>query len=90
MRNEVSKNRLGWFALMASFTALSILTYLKYKFVFHSGNFAGRLVLATFFFTGAAIILGFVSVRQWQGVVSLLISAFVAYFLLFTPLYAVP
>jgi hypothetical protein len=89
MRDDVSTNYLPWFAVMASVTALAILAYLKHKFVFESGNLAGSLVLATYLLTATALILGFVYVRRWQGITALLIAAFVTYFALFTPLYAV-
>jgi hypothetical protein len=83
---ELSK----WLGLVVISISAGILVFLKVKYVFSSGNQAGFLALLSIFTCLGAIVLGLVALPRWQAYVILILAALVAYFLFFTPLYAVP
>lgn len=89
MNSEILRKYSEWFGLGASLASLLILAFVKYTFVFGSGNTAGRWITATILLVVFAVIFGFVSLGSWHGRVALLIASLVTYVLLFTPLYAV-
>ena len=82
------KEHSKWLSQLNAVTSLIILVYLKSKFVFDSGTFAGRLVLILLIATVLTFLFGVMSLPRWQGFVTLGIFSIVTYYILFTPLYA--
>lgn len=88
-KTEKIRYRIGSTALgLASFSVLLVL-YLKTVFVFQNANFAQVLETTSFFGALAAIVLGVVSFRCWQGIVATLLAGFALCFILFGPLWAI-
>lgn len=79
-----------WFAPLAfSFAviALSLILYVKTKFVFDSGNEAAGLVFASLLSAILAFILALLSLPRWLGILAGIIALIVVYMIVFTRLY---
>ncbi len=82
-----STNISKWLCLVIGILGSSLLTYIKVKGVFESGNNAHLLVLISIVATAIAAVLSLIVLPRWQGVVGLFIAVVTAYFILFTRLY---
>jgi hypothetical protein len=79
-----------WLSQITAAISLIVLVFIKSKYIFYSGKDAGKLVLITMITAGLSFVFGIASLPRWQGFVALAIFSFVAYCILFTPLYAIP
>ncbi len=89
MNYETFKSYSKWLSQITAITALITIIYVKSKYLFITGNDAGRLVLISIIAALLTLVFGIVSLPRWQGIVALVIFSFVAYCILFTPLYAI-
>ena len=87
MSYEKFKKVSKWVCLGAAAISLSVISYVKWKFIFESGNVAATLVFISILAALASLILGVISLPRWQGIVALFVFAYVTYCLLFTRLY---
>lgn len=84
------KNYSRWLSLVGAFISLSIIVFVNYKFIFRSGNLAGKLVLVSLMTAAFSLVCGIICFPRWQGIVAIAVFFFVAYCALFTSNYAVP
>ena len=78
-----------WLSQISAAIALITIIFVKSKFVFDSGNTAGNLILISIIAALLALVLGIVSLPRWQGLVAIAIFSYVAYCILFTPIYVI-
>jgi hypothetical protein len=83
------KEAVKWYGLATGGLFLIITTYMRVKFVFDSGNFAGTLLLLSVVLAMLTFLLGLLSLPRWQAWTALLVSGYAFYLLCFTPLYGV-
>jgi hypothetical protein len=79
-----------WYAPLAfgcAVIALSLILYVKAKFVFDSGNFAAGLVLASLIAALTALLFALLSLRRWLSIAALALATVVVYLIFFTRLY---
>ncbi len=88
MNYQTIKEHSKWLSQLSAATSLILVVFLQSKFIFSSGNFAGKLVLILLIAEIFTFIFGVISLPRWQGFVALAIFSYVAYRILFTPLYA--
>lgn len=81
------KTLLAWMSVSVALASLSLLSYLKWKAIFSSGNFAASLQLASLVLAVFSFVIGGLAAPRWQGIVAMTISCIVLYFILFTPVY---
>jgi len=89
MSYQQFKEKARWLGLVSSGIFLIINIYLRVKFVFDSGEFAGRLVLIAFLAALTTLALGIVSCPRWQSFISLGVFAYALYWALFMRLYGI-
>ena len=85
LRQEIAK----WGCLLAAIISITAISYVKWTFVFDSGNLAGGLLTISLLTAFIALVLAALSLPRWQAVTALFLVTVVGYFVLFTPLYAV-
>lgn len=83
------KNRYRWLGLITAFVFLAVHAYMRWKFIFESGNTGGMLLAIAMIAALLTFILGMLSLPRWQGFVALAISIYAGYWLGFCPTYAV-
>ncbi len=88
MNYKTLKTHSKWLSQICAATSLIVIVFVKSKFVFVSGNFAGTLVLISLIAALFTLVFGFIALPKWQGFVALGIFGYIAYCILFTPLYA--
>lgn len=89
MKNNNFKGVYIWLAQISAVVSLVTIVFIQSKFVFESGNDAGKLVLFSLLTGILAFIFGVLSLPRWQGFVSLAIVIYVAYSIFVSPsLYA--
>lgn len=81
------KNKLAYLGLILASLSLTFLGFVKWHFVFESGNVASVLVSIVLVTGIIGLVLGILTTPRWQAIVTLFIVAVVAYFVLFTQLY---
>jgi glucan phosphoethanolaminetransferase (alkaline phosphatase superfamily) len=86
--NQV-RDKSKWWSLICAAIFLVISSYMRWKFVFESGNAAGRLLLIALIAALLTFIFGILSVPRWQSVVAFAIVVYAAYWLS-GPTYAIP
>ena len=89
MKNILSNDIMKWSSVATSLISLLIIIFVKSKYLFESGNFAGKLVLLSMITALVSVILSIMVLPRWQGIISLLIAFCSGYLILFTPLYAI-
>jgi hypothetical protein len=83
----INVDKLKWLGLICSVLSACLLTYLKTKSVFDEGNVAQTIVWAVITTWLAGLVLGLISIRTWQGIISTIVCLLAGYFLFFTRLY---
>ena len=83
------RNRAPWLSLITGAVFLAIHIYIRSKFIFESGNTAGRMLLITMIAALLTFVFGLFSLPRWQGFVALAISAYAGYWFAYGPLYAI-
>jgi len=86
--NQV-REKTKWWSLVCGAIFLVISSYMRWKFVFESGNTGGMLLLIALIAALLAFIFGIMSVPGWQGVVTFAIVIYAVYWLS-GPTYAIP
>jgi hypothetical protein len=79
-----------WLSQISAAVSLIVVVYVNSKHTFDFDYEGGRLVLISLIAAVLTFIFGVLSLPRWQGFLALIIFIFVAYCLLFTPLYAIP
>ena len=90
MNYQTIKEHSKWLSQVSAAISLIVIVFIQSKFIFVSGNFAGNLVLISIVTAITAFVFGCISLPRWQGFLALSIFSYVAYYILFTPLYAIP
>jgi ABC-type uncharacterized transport system YnjBCD permease subunit len=80
---------IAYLSLAAAAISLFVIIYVKWQFVFHDARVAVFLVWISMICGGLSLIFGTYAYRNWQSIAAFLLIAIAAYFVLFTPLYAV-
>ena len=88
MNYKTFKNGSKWCSLVTAAISLITITFVKWTFVFDSGNTAGKLILILIGAAVLTLIFGVIALPRWQGFVALVVFGYVGYCILFTPLYA--
>ena len=83
------KEKARWLGLVSGGIFLTINIYLRVKFVFESGNFAGTLVLIAYLAAVSTLAFGIVSFPHWQSFISLVVFAYALYWALFMRPYGI-
>ena len=78
-----------WLSQISGGIILVIHAYMRSKFIFESGNTAGKLLLISMIAALLTFVFGIMSLPRWQGFVALAISAYASYWFTVGPLYAV-
>lgn len=78
-----------WYGLATGILFLLLSTYVRTKFVFDSGNFAGALLMALIILAVLTLLFGLWSLPKWQAWIALAVSGYACYLLCFTRLYGV-
>ena len=86
---RVIKDAAKWYALATAALFLIITTYMRVKFVFDSGNFAGGLLLASIILAFLTLLFGLLSLPRWQAWTALIVAGYAFYMLVFTRLYGI-
>jgi hypothetical protein len=81
------KNLMLWGSQLGAVSSLTIIVYVKSKFIFDSCNEPGLLIFCAMVTSGLTFILSIVSLPRWQAIISLVIIGYIAYQLLFNQLY---
>lgn len=90
MNHKVLRKHSKMLSLMCAGISLVLIIYVQTKFVFDSGNTAGKLVLTSTIFAVLAFIFGILTIPRWQGFIALAAFSYVMYsILLASSLYAV-
>jgi type IV secretory pathway VirB2 component (pilin) len=87
MNRKTFKDYSTWLSQASAAISLIIVVFVRSKHVFVSGNAAQMLVLIAMIAAALTFIFGVASLPRWQGFVALAVFSYVAYYLLFTPLY---
>ena len=88
MNKKIFQEYSKWLSQLTGAISLTIIVFIRSKFVFESGNSAVRLVWVAIIASLFTLIFGIASLPRWQGFVALSIFVLVVYFILFEPLYA--
>lgn len=83
------KKQSKWCALVSTALFLIVNTYLRMKFQFESGEFAGYLVLASIVLAVLTFLFGLLSFPRWQAWIAFAVFAYALYWLFFTRLYVI-
>ena len=83
-----AKEQAKWYTLIGGTLFVTVSSYLRVKFVFESGQFAGALLLASMTFAALTLLFGLLSFPRWQAWLGFAIVAYAVYWLFFTRLYA--
>jgi len=86
---RIIKDGAKWYGLATGTLFLIISTYMRVKFVFDSGNFAGALLMAAIILAVLTLLFGLLSLPRWQAWIALAVSGYAFYLLVFTRLYGV-
>jgi cell division protein FtsW (lipid II flippase) len=86
---RIIRDRFKWYGLATGALFLIISTYMRVKFVFDSGNFAGALLMAAIILAILTLLFGLSSLPRWQSWIALAISSYAFYLLCFTRLYGI-
>jgi hypothetical protein len=78
-----------WLSQISGVIFLIIHAHMRGKFIFESGNTAGKLLLISMIAALLTLVFGIMSLPRWQGFVALAISAYAAYWFAVGPLYAI-
>jgi len=89
MNYQTIKEHSKWLSQVSAATSLIVIVFMQSKFIFVSGNFAGNLLLISLIAAVFTFIFGLIALARWQGFLALAIFSYVAYCILFTPLYAI-
>ncbi len=89
MNYKIFKKYSLWLSQFSAAISLISIVFVKSYWVFVNANLAGNLVIVSIFFGLLTLLFGLVSLPRWQGFVAMAVFGFVAYLILFTPLYAV-
>jgi hypothetical protein len=89
MNYQTIKEHSKWLSQVSAATSLIVIVFMQSKFIFVSGNFAGNLLLISLIAAVFTFIFGLIALPRWQGFLALAIFSYVAYCILFTPLYAI-
>jgi hypothetical protein len=71
---RITKGRAKWYGLATSALFLIITTYMRVKFVFDSGNFAGSLLMTSIVLAILTLLFGLLSLPRWQDWTALIVS----------------
>lgn len=88
-RFRITRDGAKWYGLATGVLFLIITTYMRVKFVFDSGNFAGALLLAAIMLAILTLLFGLLSLPRWQAWIALAVSSYAIYILCFTRLYGI-
>ena len=89
MNYKTFKRHSKWLSQVSAAASLITTVFVQSKFIFESGNTAGKLVIISMITAVFSFIFGVASLPHWQGFVALAIFSYVAYCILFTSLYAI-
>jgi hypothetical protein len=78
-----------WLSQITAVISLILIAYVRGRYVFTFGATAGQLLLIATLTNVFTLIFGIAALPRWQGKVSLSIFVFVAYCLLFVPMYVI-
>lgn len=78
-----------WLSQVTAAVALILIAYVRGRYFFVFGNTAGKLLLCATLAAVFTLIFGIAALPRWQGYFALSIFLFVAYCLLFLPMYAI-
>lgn len=92
MNYATCKKVAPWLGLMTASIAVITIVFVKWKFVFESGNVAGKLILISIVAATLTLVFAVITLPRWQGWIGLLVVSYVAYCILLAPppLYVVP
>ena len=82
------KEKAKWCSLASGALFLIISVYMQRKFIFESGNTAGRLLLIAMIAALVTLVLGILSLPRWQSFIALGIAGYAIYWLAFGIPYA--
>lgn len=74
-------DRTKWLGLLSGAVFLGVSSYMRWEFVFGSGNTGGMLLLIALIAAALTFILGLLSLPRWQSFVALAIVAYSIYWL---------
>jgi hypothetical protein len=83
------KDGAKWYGLATGVLFLILSTYMRVKFVFDSGDFAGALLMVLIGLAVLTLLFGVLSLPRWQSWIALAVSGYAFYLLLFTRLYGI-
>lgn len=83
------KKQSRWYALVSTVLFLTVNTYLRIKFKFESGEFAGDIVLASIVLAALTFLFGLLSFPRWQAWIAFAVVAYALYWFFFTKLYVI-
>jgi hypothetical protein len=86
---RIIKDGAKWYGLVTGALFLIITTYMRVKFVFDSGNFAGALLMTSIVLAILTLLFGLLSLPRWQAWTALIVSGYAFYLLFFTRLYGI-
>jgi hypothetical protein len=75
------KERAKWWGLLCGAIFLVISSYMRWKFVFESGNTGGTFLLASLIAILMTLLCGALALPRWQGFVALAIVGYGVYWL---------
>jgi hypothetical protein len=87
MAKGLGGNYAKWLSLIMAGLGIGLLSFVKLKFVFESGNTAQTLVFISMFAILCAFVFGIVTLPRWQGFVAIAAALVSTCMLLFTRLY---
>ena len=88
-RLTIIRDGAKWYGLGTGALFLIISTYMRLKFVFDSGTFAGALLMALIILAVLTLLFGLLSLPRWQAWIALAVSGYAVYLLCFTRLYGI-
>jgi hypothetical protein len=85
--NQV-REKTKWWGLICGAIFLAVSSYMRWKFLFESGNVGGMLLLTALIAALLTFVFGILSLPRWQGVVAFVIVGYAVYWLS-RPAYAI-
>jgi type II secretory pathway pseudopilin PulG len=82
------KKKAKWWGLIFGVIFLSISFYMRWEYVFESGNTGGMCLLASLIVILMTLVCGVLALPRWQGFIALAVILYAAYWLS-CPTYAI-
>jgi hypothetical protein len=81
MKLKKIKEAAKWWGLLFGATFLLISSYMRWKYVFESGNLGGKFLLASLILILLTFVSGALALPRWQGFLALAIVGYALYWL---------